>query len=90
MKFEEVWYEFSPFLYALVGLGAILMGGSILATISGVLLLVAAVFIIRLRWSARLREGPPSPDVTITRQRQPGAQTSENTNSPPPPERDGG
>ena len=53
MDIETTWYEFSPYIYALVGLATIAATDSRLSVCSGALLLVAAATILRLRWVHR-------------------------------------
>ena len=53
MDLETIWYEFSPYLYAVAGVASILSSGSTLRLVSGALLLAAAVTIFRLRWTYR-------------------------------------
>lgn len=50
---EQTWYEFSPFLYAVMGVAALILAKGLIAVLSGVLLLAAAATILRLRWSYR-------------------------------------
>jgi hypothetical protein len=55
MSMETLWYEISPYVYAM---GAMLTlgqagSGSGLASLSGGLLLAAALIILRLRWAHR-------------------------------------
>lgn len=54
MDIESLWYEISPYLYAAFGVGAVFYGpGSILLKGSGILLIAAALTIVRLRWVYR-------------------------------------
>lgn len=53
MKIEAAWYEYSPYLYAVVGLLSISNYGSYISVISGLLLLVASGTILRMRWMYR-------------------------------------
>ncbi len=54
MDLETVWYETFPYLYGIAGIVSILIRpGSLLLKISGVLLVVAALTILRLRWVYR-------------------------------------
>lgn len=52
MDLESIWYETAPYAYVFAG-SYFASTESRLATVSGVLLVVAAVAIIRLRWSYR-------------------------------------
>ncbi len=54
MDLEELWYETSPFIYALLGLAVLLNTDGFLAKASGALLLVASATVLRLRWKARI------------------------------------
>ena len=54
MDIESLWYEAFPFLYGIAGVVALLIKpGSTLLRISGALLVVAAITILRLRWVYR-------------------------------------
>lgn len=54
MDLETIWYEFSPYLYAVFGFTALFYrDGSFLLKGSGVLLITAALTILRLRWVYR-------------------------------------
>ena len=53
MDLETMWYEFSPYVYAIAGVMSILNLKSGLSITSGMLLLGAAVTILRLRWINR-------------------------------------
>jgi len=53
---EEIWYETSPYVCALLGVVVLFSAESTLATFSGALLLLAAGTIVRLRWKHR-RQG---------------------------------
>jgi hypothetical protein len=53
MDYETIWYETSPYLYTFAGIGAALSTDVQFGKISGILLLVAALTIIRLRWRSR-------------------------------------
>ena len=54
MDLENLWYEASPFVYGIGGLFALLtQPGAILLRISGVLLIAAALTILRMRWRYR-------------------------------------
>lgn len=56
MDIEQLWYELSPYLYALAGMLALYHSRSGLPLFSGVLLLVASATILRLRWTNRRRQ----------------------------------
>jgi hypothetical protein len=53
MSIEDVWYESSPYLYLLAGLAALAWSEGTMATVSALLLLLAAATILRLRWVHR-------------------------------------
>lgn len=53
MDLETMWYEFSPYIYAIAGVVSILNLKSGLSITSGMLLIGAAATIIRLRWINR-------------------------------------
>jgi hypothetical protein len=53
MSLEEIWYESSPYVYALLSVVVVLSSDGTLATLSGCMLLAAAATIIRLRWKHR-------------------------------------
>lgn len=53
MDLESIWYEFSPYLYALAGAVSVLTTNSKLSVFSGILLLAASATILRLRWLHR-------------------------------------
>lgn len=55
MDFEWLWYEFSPYLYTVVGSLAAFSDSSI-GSFSGVLLLAASGTVMRLRWVYRRKE----------------------------------
>lgn len=68
MDLETVWYEAFPYLYGIGGLVAIFLpGGSGLLRASGVLLIVASLTILRLRWVYRraMFERTPTTHDTI-------------------------
>ena len=50
---ETAWYELSPYIYIVVGAAAIFYASESLARLPGMLLIVAALTIIRLRWVHR-------------------------------------
>ena len=53
MSIEDIWYESSPFVYLLAGIVALVWSEGTLATVSALLLLLAAGTILRLRWVHR-------------------------------------
>ncbi|MGI9024021.1 MAG: hypothetical protein ACR2GP_00250 [Burkholderiaceae bacterium] len=54
MDLETLWYEISPYLYAVCGLFLLSYGSaSGLLKVSGILLIIAALTIVRLRWVYR-------------------------------------
>ena len=55
MDLETLWYEFSPYVYAVAGVVSILNLKSGLSITSGILLLGASATILRLRWINRRR-----------------------------------
>ncbi len=67
MDLETVWYDAFPYLYGIGGVVAILIRpGSLLLKISGALLIVAALTILRLRWIYRrelFRKAPTTSTV---------------------------
>jgi hypothetical protein len=56
MDLETCWYEFSPYLYVVVGLVSIFYATTAMGNVAGVLLIVAAATILRLRWVHRRAE----------------------------------
>lgn len=53
MDLETVWYEISPYIYTVSGLGVVAVADAGMGRYSGALLLIAAATIIRLRWAHR-------------------------------------
>lgn len=53
MTLEATWYEYSPYLYLAGGLVSISNRSSSISVISGILLLIASVTILRMRWIYR-------------------------------------
>jgi hypothetical protein len=53
MDIETCWYEFSPYLYIIVGVISIAFSASYLAMLPGGLLVIAALTILRMRWVHR-------------------------------------
>ena len=65
MDLETVWYEVFPFLYGVAGVVALCLStGSILLKVAGILLIVASLVILRVRWVYRrsMFVHLPSPD----------------------------
>lgn len=56
MDIEQLWYEFSPYVYSVAGAVALFNSYSGLAIFSGVLLLGAAATILRMRWVHRRQQ----------------------------------
>jgi uncharacterized membrane protein (UPF0136 family) len=62
MDLENIWYECSPYLYLAGGLATILKSDSRVGLVSGVLLVAAALTILRLRYVHRKdRRDDPGP-----------------------------
>lgn len=53
MDLETIWYEISPYVYTISGVAALLAADARMGQWSGVLLLGAALTVIRLRWVNR-------------------------------------
>jgi UPF0716 family protein affecting phage T7 exclusion len=53
MDFEAIWYEYTPYLYAIAGIMSILHIGSIIGVSFGLALVAAAAFIFHRRHSYR-------------------------------------
>lgn len=53
MDIETIWYEYTPYLYAIVGIVSILHIGSLIGICFGLLLIVAAGLIILVRHNYR-------------------------------------
>lgn len=53
MDFETLWYEYTPYLYAIAGIMSILYIGSVIGVMFGLFLVVAAVVIIGARHKYR-------------------------------------
>ena len=53
MDYETIWYEVSPYVYTAAGVITAYAADVRLGKLSGVLLLIAAATIIRLRWQNR-------------------------------------
>jgi len=65
MDLESLWYEAFPYLYGIGGVVVIVVSaGSGLLKVSGVLLVVAALTIVRMRWVYRRRRYEWVPPVT--------------------------
>ncbi len=56
---EELWYEVSPYFYAVLGTGVLLGSESTLALASGALLVVTSAIILWLRFVNRRRPWAP-------------------------------
>jgi hypothetical protein len=56
MDIETCWYEFSPYIYIMAGSASIFSSESLVGTIAGTLLIIAALTILRLRWVHRRAE----------------------------------
>ena len=53
MDFETIWYEYTPYLYAIAGIMSILHIGSVIGICFGLLLVAAGALIIRKRHNYR-------------------------------------
>lgn len=53
MSIEDIWYESSPYVYLLAALAVLAWSDGTMATVSALLLLIAAATILRLRWVHR-------------------------------------
>lgn len=53
MNLEAIWYEYSPYVYAAAGAISISNVHTAIGLISGVMLLIAAATILRMRWMYR-------------------------------------
>lgn len=56
MDSESIFYELSPYLYALAGLIAVSMSSSLLTLGAGVMLIVSGVVMLVLRYQFRRRK----------------------------------
>ncbi len=56
MDFETIWYEYTPYLYAIAGIMSILHIGSIIGISFGLLLIAGAGLIIIMRLKYRKRQ----------------------------------
>lgn len=56
MDIETAWYEFSPYVYIVVGVAAVYFATEPMSRLPGLLLVAAALTIIRLRWTYRRAE----------------------------------
>jgi hypothetical protein len=54
MDSETIWYEFSPYLYAIAGIVVLEEIGSIAGTCAGLILLAGAARVLLMRWSRRI------------------------------------
>lgn len=59
MSMEELWYEASPYFYAVLGTGVLLGSEGVLALSSGALLVITSAIILWLRFVNRRRPYPP-------------------------------
>jgi hypothetical protein len=55
MDYETIWYEVSPYIYTVAGVCSAIAADAGFGKLSGLLLLIAALTIIRLRWRSRHR-----------------------------------
>jgi hypothetical protein len=53
MDFENIWYEYAPYLYLMAGVVVIEEIGSILGTCAGIAMLAGAARVLLLRWNHR-------------------------------------
>lgn len=53
MDFETLWYEYTPYLYAIAGVMSILHIGSVIGISFGLILVAVAVLILRARHNYR-------------------------------------
>jgi hypothetical protein len=60
MDFEAIWYEYTPYIYAVAGIMSILQIGSIIGIAFGIALIAAAGVIIIKRVSYRKRQADKS------------------------------
>jgi Flp pilus assembly protein TadB len=60
MDFEAMWYEYTPYLYAIAGIMSILHIGSIIGISFGLVLIAGAGFIIVTRLSYRRKQSDKS------------------------------
>ena len=56
MDFETMWYEYTPYLYAIAGIVSILYIGSIIGISFGVLLVAGSGLIIAMRVNYRRKQ----------------------------------
>jgi hypothetical protein len=56
MAIQTIWYEISPYLYAVIGLAVILSRGNSLGVLCGTALVAAAAIILTLRWTYRQKK----------------------------------
>jgi uncharacterized membrane protein YgcG len=53
MDIKTLWYELSPYVYLVAGVASIFLAASRMAMVPGILLTLAAITILRLRWRYR-------------------------------------
>lgn len=83
MSMEELWYEASPYFYAVLGTGVLLGSEGTLALSSGALLVVTSAIILWLRFVNRRR--PYAPDRRkAARIARAATRTVESPRKPPP------
>ena len=56
MDIETIWYEYSPFVYAVAGILSVSNYGSYLSVVFGTLLIAASLTILRMRWVYRKKQ----------------------------------
>jgi hypothetical protein len=56
MDFETIWYEYTPYLYAIAGIVSILHIGSIIGISFGLVLIAGSGLIIIMRFNARRKQ----------------------------------
>lgn len=80
---EELWYEISPYFYAVLGTGVLLSSDGALALLSGALLVITSAIILWLRFVSRRRPSP-SDRRKAARIARAEARPIESTRKPPP------
>lgn len=83
MSMEELWYEASPYFYAVLGTGVLLGSDGALALSSGALLVITSAIILWLRFVNRRRPYPPDRRKAAGIARA-ETQPVESTRKPPP------
>jgi hypothetical protein len=53
MDIETCWYEFSPYIYIVIGVLSIFYATTHVGRLSAGLLIIAALTIVRMRWTYR-------------------------------------